>query len=117
MFLKKEFTSVKDPLYRAWLLLKFAAAGTETEAIDRLLSSKIAKNVPKRKTKRKDPKPSGPDRHDPSSPAWVSILTEQKENKKNVSAPKRKSTTAQPNKIPAKKQKSSNKENNNDLIL
>ena len=65
MFLKKEFTSVKDPLYRAWLLLKFAAAGTETEAIDRLLSSKIAKNVPKRKTKRKDPQPSGPDRYKP----------------------------------------------------
>ena len=117
MFLKKEFTSVKDPLYRAWLLLKFAAAGTETEAIDRLLSSKIAKNVPKRKTKRKDAQPSGPARHDPSSPASVSILTEQKENKKNVSAPKRKSTTAQPKKIPAKKPDPSNKENNNDLIL
>ena len=111
MFLKKEFTSVKDPLYRAWLLLKFAASGTETEAIDRLLSSKIAKNVPKRKTKRKEAQPSGPSRHDPSSPEWVAILTEQQEKKKNVAAPKRKRTTAQIKKTPAKKKKSSNKEN------
>ena len=44
MFHKKEFLTVKDPLYRAWLTLKFAASGTESEAIDRLLSSKIAKN-------------------------------------------------------------------------
>ena len=49
MFHKKEFLTVTDPLYRAWLTLKFAASGTESEAIDRLLSSKIAKNVPKRK--------------------------------------------------------------------
>ena len=94
MFLKKEFTSINDPLYRAWLHLKFAAAGTETEAIDRLLSSKVAKNVQKRKTKRKDPQPSGPARYDPSSPEWVAILTEQRENKKTTAAPKRKTTAA-----------------------
>ena len=46
MIHKKEFLTVKDPLYRAWLTLKFAASGTESEAIDRLLSA----------------------RHDPSSP-------------------------------------------------
>ena len=49
MFHKKEFLTVKDPLYRAWLTLKFAASGTEREAIDRLLSSKVAKNVPPKK--------------------------------------------------------------------
>ena len=49
MFHKKYFLSVKDPLYRAWLTLKFAALGTESEAIDRLLSSKIAKMFPKEK--------------------------------------------------------------------
>ena len=63
MFKKKEFINVKEPLYKAWLHLKFAAAGTETEAIDRLLSSKIAKSVQKRKTKRKDTQPSGPARY------------------------------------------------------
>ena len=63
MFKKKEFINVKEPLYKAWLHLKFAAAGTETEAIDRLFSSKIAKSVQKRKTKRKDTQPSGPARY------------------------------------------------------
>ena len=88
MFLKKEFKSVKGPLYRAWLHLKFAAAGTETEAIDHLLDSKVAKNVPKRKTVRKDYRPKGPARHDPTSPEWVSVLEEQQEKQKT--APKRK---------------------------
>ena len=50
MFHTKEFLTVKDPLYRAWLTLKFAASGTESEAIDRLLSSKIAINIRNRKT-------------------------------------------------------------------
>ena len=116
MFLKKEFTSINDPLYRAWLHLKFAAAGTETEAIDRLLSSKVAKNVQKRKTKRKDPQPSGPARYDPSSPEWVAILTEQRENKKTTAAPKRKPTAAVAKKT-AKKKKTSTKENNSDMIV
>ena len=82
MFLKKQFKNVKDPLYRAWLHLKFAAAGTETEAIDHLLDSKVAKNVPKRKTVRKDYRPKGPARHDPTSPEWVSVLEEQQQNRK-----------------------------------
>ena len=111
MFMKKEIFSVKDPLYRAWLNLKFAASGTETEAIDRLLASKVAKNVPKRKNKRKEVQPSGPSGHDPSSPEWVTILTEQQAKKKNVAAPKRKNTSAKTNETPAKKKKSSNKEN------
>ena len=85
MFLQKQFQNVKDPLYRAWLNLKFAAVGTETEAVDRLLESKLAKNVPKRKNKRKDFRPSGPARHDPTSTEWVSVLTEQEEKKKQSS--------------------------------
>jgi hypothetical protein len=88
MFSKKQFKSAKDPLYRAWLHLKFAAAGTETEAIDHLLDSKVANNVPKRKTVRKDYRPKGPARHDPTSPEWVSVLEEQQEKQKT--APKRK---------------------------
>ena len=123
MFMKKEFASVKDPLYRAWLHLKFAAAGSETEAIDRLLSSKIAKNVQKRKTKRKDPQPIGPARYDLSSPEWVAILTEQKNNKKTTVAPKRKSAAAGTKSnaagtknTAAKKKKTSNKKNISDII-
>ena len=92
LFVQKKFTCVKDPLYRAWLNLKFAAAGTEVEAIDRILASKIAKNVAKRKNKRNDSQPNGPARHDPSSAEWVSILNDQKD-KKTKSAPKRKLQT------------------------
>ena len=125
MFLKKQFKSVKDPLYRAWLHLKFAAAGTESEAIDHLLDSKVAKNVPKRKTVRKDYRPKGPARHDPTSPEWVSVLEEQQERQKP--APKRKlqgnpgdehGKDVQQNKKrkPApKKKKSSDKENINPI--
>ena len=54
--------------------------------------------------------PSGPARHDPSSPEWVAILTEQQEKKRNV-APKRKNTSAQTKEVPAKKNKKANKEN------
>ena len=89
MFFKKQFKCVKDPLYRAWLNLKFAATGTETEAVDRLLDSKVAKNVQKRKTKRKDFRPTGPARHDPTSPEWVSVLTEQEVKKKPASKKKK----------------------------
>ena len=118
MFLKKQFKSVKDPLYRAWLHLKFAAAGTETEAIDLLLDSKVAKNVPKRKTVRKDYRPKGPARHDPTSPEWVSVLEEQQERQKP--APKRKLPVnpgdvqqSKKKKQAPKKKKSSDKENSN----
>ena len=96
MLLKKEFLSVKDPLYRAWLNLKFAASGTETEAIDRLVASKVAKNVPKRKNERKEVQPSGPSRHDPISPEWVTILTKQQAKKKNIALPKRKTPLPRP---------------------
>ena len=84
MFTKKEFKTVKDPLYRAWLQLKFAAAGTESEAIDHQLDSKVAKNIPKRKTVRKDFRPKGPPRHDPTSPEWISVLVEQQDKQKAV---------------------------------
>ena len=85
MFLQKKFQSVKDPLFRAWLNLKFAAVGTETEAVDRLLESKLAKYVPKRQNKGKYFRPSGPARHDPTSTEWVSVMTEQEEKKKQSS--------------------------------
>ena len=122
MFLKKQFKSVKDPLYRAWLHLKFAAAGTESEEIYHLLDSKVAKNVPKRKTVRKDYRPKGPARHNPTSPEWVSVLEEQQARQKP--APKRKLPgnpgdkgkdvhQTKKRKQAPKKKKSSNKENIN----
>ena len=128
MFLQKQFQNVKDPLYRAWLNLKFAAVGTETEAVDRLLESKLAKNVPKRKKQRKDFRPIGPARHDPTSTEWVSVLTEQEEKKKQASKRKNpdNALVEQGNKkqkdVPAKKAKMTKKKStkgkeNIDLIL
>ena len=128
MFLQKQFQNVKDPLYRAWLNLKFAAVGTETEAVDRLLESKLAKNVPKRKKQRKDFRPIGPARHDPTSTEWVSVLTEQLEKKKQASKRKNpdNALVEQGNKkqkdVPAKKAKMTKKKStkgkeNIDLIL
>ena len=117
LFLKKEYVNVKEPLYKMWVLLKFAAAGTEEEAIDWLLTKKVAKNVKKRQNKRKDSQPSGPARYDPSSPEWVAVLTEQQANKKTTSAPKRKAAPVTNRMTSSKKQKkTSNKENESDLI-
>ena len=73
MFNKKLFFEVKEVLYRAWLSLKFAAAGTETEAFDDILPSKHSKSVPKRKKRRMDPVPDVPACHDPSRDEWIAI--------------------------------------------
>ena len=54
-------------------------------------------------------------RYDPSSAEWVAVLTEQKANTKTVS--KRKADGPKNKKTSAKKQKTSNKENNSDLIV
>ena len=55
-------------------------------------------------------------RYDPSSPEWVAVLTEQEANKRTTNAPKRKADPAMNRKANAKKKKTSNKENNNDLV-
>ena len=110
--MKKQY-SVKEPLYSAWLNLKFASVGTEAEAINYVLNSKIAKNVPKRKTVRKDFRPKGPPRHDPTSAEWQSVLIEQQQ-KNQKSAKKRKpadSTIEEGGQ--AKKKKSAQKKNSN----
>ena len=106
-FLKKQFNTVKDPLYRAWLNLKFAAAGTEIEAVDRLLDSKVAKNVPKRKNVRKDFRPTGAARHDPTSAEWIAVLTEQEDKRKQ--APKRKSPAEPVGNLKRKKKENTGK--------
>ena len=66
----------EEPLFSAWLTLKLATIPTEKEALDKVLRSHEAINVPKRKTKRKQNVPSGPARFDPSSQDWISILEE-----------------------------------------
>ena len=75
--------------------------------------NKIAKNVPKRKTVRKDFRPKGPPRHDPTSAEWQSVLIEQQQ-KNQKSAKKRKpadSTIEEGGQ--AKKKKSAQKKNSN----
>ena len=49
--------------FQAWLMLKQQAMGTEEEALDRVLSSRMPKNIPKKKTSRTDDKPVGDARY------------------------------------------------------
>ena len=65
-----------EPLFSAWLTLKLATIPSEKEALDEVLKSHEATNVPKRKNKRKQNVPSGPTRFDPSSQDWIDILEE-----------------------------------------
>ena len=77
--------SIQEALFQSWLQLKAATTPTEQEALTQVLDNHSAKNVPKRKTFRKEKKPVGPSRYDPSSPEWVDIL-EEKGNKKTGTA-------------------------------
>ena len=62
-FLYEQKSWVQDePLFSSWLTLKLATIPTEKEALDNILSSHKALNVPKRQTKRKQSLPSGPSR-------------------------------------------------------
>ena len=72
-----------EPLFSAWLTLKLATIPTEKEALDKVLKSHEASNVPKKKTNRKQNVPSGPTRFDPSSQDWISILEESGQNAAN----------------------------------
>ena len=56
--------------YQIWRNLKVQSVGTEEEAFERVLSSKIAKDVPKKKTNRKDDKPDGDERYNPLSKGY-----------------------------------------------
>ena len=62
-FLYEQKSWVQDePLFSSWLTLKLATIPTEKEALDNILRSHKALNVPKRKNKRKQSLPSGPSR-------------------------------------------------------
>ena len=56
--------------YQTWLNLKIQSVGTEVEAFERVLSSRMAKNVPKKKTTRKNDKPDGDERNNPLSQGY-----------------------------------------------
>ena len=76
-FKKKKF-GYNHTKFQCWLRLKFASVGTESQAIDHLLSSKLASNVPKRKVKRIQNVPVGSARYDITSEEWKKILNEKK---------------------------------------
>ena len=86
LFSKKIF-DVNEPLYQAWLHLKFAALGSEHEALDKVLASKAPKNIPKQKRKRNDHLPKGAARHNPLSKEFKEALLEQENKKETKSAP------------------------------
>ena len=95
----------ESPLFKSWLPLKMATIPTEDESIKRILSSHTFSNVPKRQNKRQDNLPTGKDRFNPISPAWINTL-ENQENKKRRSEPvKAKVNKAQPKKTANKTKK------------
>ena len=74
--------------FQCWLLMKQQAVGTEDEALERVISSRQPKNVPKKKTSRKLDLPSGGDRYDPLSKGYEEYfgrVAARKEGKRKVS--------------------------------
>ena len=61
----KAMFDVPHSRFQAWLQLKQQAVGTEEEALDRVLSSRMPKNIPKKKTSRTSDMPKGDARYAP----------------------------------------------------
>ena len=64
LFQKRKF-DFPHAEYQSWLVLKLQALGTEQEALERILSSRIPQNVPKKKTNRTRDMPKGDARYAP----------------------------------------------------
>ena len=79
--------------FQCWLLLKQQAVGTVAEALERVISSRQPKNVPKKKTTRKMDLPTGGDRYDPLSKGFDDYF-------KRVAARKSKRTVSAPDSLP-----------------
>ena len=77
-----------EPIFKSWLPLKMSTIPTESESIKRILSAHTYSNVPKKKKSRQQNLPTGKDRFDPTSPAWVEVHEEQENKKQNKAAPK-----------------------------
>jgi hypothetical protein len=97
-----------EPLFQAWLVLKNASLPTESQALQEVIASHTATNIPKKKTARKRNLPIGPARYDISSPEWENILIEQANKKPGPAAKKSKEGMKTPAK-PAGKSKQGNK--------
>ena len=101
-FKRKKF-GYNHTKFQCWLRLKFSSVGTESQAIDHFLSSKLATNVPKRRVKRIQNVPNGSARYDITSEEWKKILNE----KKNKDLEKNNKTKAKAvaQKVPVPKQR------------
>ena len=65
--------------YQVWLLLKKQALGTEAEAISRVASANIPKDIQKSGKKRASNFPGGADRYDPTCPSFIEALADSEE--------------------------------------
>ena len=90
-----------EPLFNSWLPLKLSTIPTEAESIKRVLANHTASNIPKRKQARQQNLPTGKDRFNPTSQAWIQVLTEQEKKKK--SPPGKSKVANQPKKTAKKK--------------
>ena len=79
----KAMFDVPHSEYQAWLQLKQQAVGTEKEAFERVLSSRIPKNVAKKKTTRTNDMPKGGARYDPQHEEFYEYFARVEERKKN----------------------------------
>ena len=73
-----------EPLFSSWLHQKAATIPGEAEALKAVLESHIPANVKKRQNKRADKLPTGPERYDTSSKAWIEVLEEQNNKKRKT---------------------------------
>ena len=69
----------------------------ESESIKRVLAAHTYSNIPKKKNARQQNLPTGKDRFDPTSPAWISVLEKQEEKKKKVANKKEAEKTVKSN--------------------
>ena len=95
--------------FQAWLLLKQQAMGTEKEALDRVLSSRMPKDIPKKKTTRVNDLPPGDDRYRPQSKAFYEYFDRVEERrskgKRKVTATTSDDPPPLASKTPAKRQR------------
>ena len=84
----KKIFDVSEPIFHSWLSLKLASIPTEAEALERVLKAHTVQKIPKRKQKKTQNLPTGTARYDPTSPEWISVLTEQENKKKGKAAAK-----------------------------
>ena len=78
------YEKVRLSSYRflSWLILKLQAVGTEEEALERILSSRIPHNVPKKKTNRKQDLPDGGPRYGPQTAEFYASMVRKEERAK-----------------------------------